>query len=96
MFPNLPNLRLMRHWSGTADIPMDGNAIVGKTEIEGLYVNCGWGYAGFKATPAVGWKLAELLSANQSPEMLKPFALSRFFDGRLIDDSGIGPYPWRH
>ena len=96
MFPYLPNLRLMRHWSGTADIPMDGNAIVGKTKIENLFIDCGWGYAGFKATPAVGWKLAELLSGGQLPEMLEPFALSRFAEGRLIDDAGIGPYPWLH
>ncbi|MCP4433848.1 MAG: FAD-dependent oxidoreductase [Gammaproteobacteria bacterium] len=96
MFPFLSNLRLMRHWSGTADIPMDGNAIVGATEIDNLFVNCGWGYAGFKATPAVGWKLAELLADGQLPEMLKPFALNRFAEGRLIDDSGIGPYPWLH
>lgn len=96
MFPFLSNLRLMRHWSGTADIPMDGNAIVGSTEIENLFVNCGWGYAGFKATPAVGWKLAELLANGKLPEMLKPFALSRFADGALIDDAGIGPYPWLH
>ena len=96
MFPFISNLRLMRHWSGTADIPMDGNALVGSTEIENLYINCGWGYAGFKATPAVGWKLAELLTDGKLPEMLKPFALNRFADGALIDDAGIGPYPWWH
>ena len=96
IFPFISNLRLMRHWSGTADIPMDGNAIVGRTEIENLFVNCGWGYAGFKATPAVGWKLAELIADGKLPEMLKPFALSRFTDGALIDDAGIGPYPWLH
>ena len=96
IFPFISNLRLMRHWSGTADIPMDGNAIVGRTEIENLFVNYGWGYAGFKATPAVGWKLAELIADGKLPEMLKPFALSRFTDGALIDDAGIGPYPWLH
>ena len=96
IFPFISNLRLMRHWSGTADIPMDGNAIVGCTKIENLFVNCGWGYAGFKATPAVGWKLAELIADGKLPEMLKPFALSRFTDGALIDDAGIGPYPWLH
>ena len=96
MFPFLSNLRLMRHWSGTADIPMDGNAIVGATEIDNLYLNCGWGYAGFKATPAVGWHLADLLANGQTPETLQPFALDRFSKGSLIDDAGIGPYPWLH
>ncbi len=86
----------MRHWSGTADIPMDGNAIVGTTPVDNLYLNCGWGYAGFKATPAVGWCLAELLTSGQTPDRLKPFSLNRFTEGALIDDTGIGPYPWLH
>ena len=96
IFPFLSGLRLMRHWSGSADIPMDGNAIVGATPVDGLFINCGWGYAGFKATPAVGWKVAEMLAGETIPEMLKPFALDRFAGGALIDDAGAGPYPWRH
>ncbi|MCP4332332.1 MAG: FAD-dependent oxidoreductase [Gammaproteobacteria bacterium] len=96
IFPFLSSLRLMRHWSGSADIPMDGNAIVGATPVDGLFINCGWGYAGFKATPAVGWSMAELLAGDAIPELLQPFALDRFASGDLIDDAGIGPYPWRH
>ena len=96
MFPWLSNLRMLRHWSGTADIPMDGNAIVGATSVDGLFLNCGWGYAGFKATPAVGWHLAETLASGTVPDTLQPFSLARFAEGALIDDSGIGPYPWRH
>jgi sarcosine oxidase subunit beta len=96
IFPFLSSLRLMRHWSGSADIPMDGNAIVGATPVDGLYINCGWGYAGFKATPAVGWCMAELLAGDSVPELLQPFAPDRFASGALIDDAGIGPYPWRH
>ncbi len=96
IFPFLSRLRLMRHWSGTADIPMDGNAIMGETPINNLFINCGWGYAGFKATPAVGWFLAELLARNATPNEIKPFSLDRFESGRLIDDSGVGPYPWLH
>ena len=96
IFPMLSNLRLMRHWSGSADIPMDGNAIVGETPIENLFVNCGWGYSGFKATPAVGWSMAQMLAQNQVPELLQSFSLDRFESGALIDDAGIGPYPWLH
>lgn len=96
MFPFISHLRLLRHWSGTADIPMDGNAIVGNTPVDNLYLNCGWGYAGFKATPAVGWAMAELLATGELPELLSPFALDRFESGALIDDAGIGPYPWLH
>jgi sarcosine oxidase subunit beta len=96
MFPFISHLRLMRHWSGTADIPMDGNALVGNTPIENLFINCGWGYAGFKATPAVGWAMAELLASGVLPDLLKPFSLNRFETGALIDDAGVGPYPWLH
>ncbi|WP_166418287.1 sarcosine oxidase subunit beta family protein [Cochlodiniinecator piscidefendens] len=96
MFPFLTRLRLMRHWSGTADIPMDGNAIVGRTPIEGLMINAGWGYAGFKATPAVGWCMAELLATGKTPDLIAPFALERFETGAEQDDGGIGPYPWLH
>ena len=96
MFPFLSHLRLMRHWSGTADIAMDGNAIVGESPVDNLYFNCAWGYAGFKATPAVGWSMAELLASDVLPELLKPFSLDRFETGALIDDAGIGPYPWLH
>lgn len=96
ILPFLSRLRLMRHWSGTADIPMDGNAIVGRTPVEGLMINAGWGYAGFKATPATGWCLAELLATGRVPDLLAPFALDRFESGAEIDDAGIGPYPWLH
>lgn len=96
IFPFFSHLRLMRHWAGTADIPMDGNAIVGNTPLTGLLINCGWGYAGFKATPAVGWTLAQALASGSVPELLQPFSLQRFSSGALIDDAGIGPYPWRH
>jgi heterotetrameric sarcosine oxidase beta subunit len=96
IFPQFSHLRLMRHWSGTADIPMDGNAIVGTTPLDELYFNCGWGYAGFKATPAVGHAMAEWLATGRQPSLLRPFSLDRFESGALIDDSGIGPYPWLH
>ena len=51
---------------------------VGVTPVDGLYVNCGWGYAGFKATPAVGWQMAQCLASGKLPPMLQPFALERF------------------
>jgi sarcosine oxidase subunit beta len=96
MFPFLSRLRLMRHWSGTADIPMDGNAIIGATPVDGLMINGGWGYAGFKATPAVGHQMAELLATGKTPDLIAPFALERFATGAEQDDAGLGPYPWLH
>lgn len=94
MFPFLSRLRLMRHWSGTADITADGNALLGHTTVGGLMINAGWGYAGFKATPAVGHQLAELLATGKLPDLVAPFALDRFALGAEQDDAGIGPYPW--
>ena len=96
MFPQLSKLRLMRQWGGIADIPMDGNAIMGPSPLENLTLNSGWGYAGFKATPAVGWCLAETLAQGRPHPLIAPFALERFETGALIDDAGAGPYPWRH
>ncbi|MDW4551230.1 FAD-dependent oxidoreductase [Defluviimonas sp. D31] len=96
ILPFLSRLRLMRHWSGTADISMDGNALVGRTPVEGLMINAGWGYAGFKATPAVGWCMAELLATGRLPDLLVPFALDRFETGAEQPDAGLGPYPWLH
>ena len=96
IFPFLSRLRLMRHWSGTADITLDGNALVGRTPVDGLMINAGWGYAGFKATPAVGRCMADLLATGTLPDLIAPFALERFTTGAEQDDAGIGPYPWLH
>ncbi len=96
IFPFISRLRLLRHWSGTADISMDGNAIIGPTPVHNLYLNCGWGYSGFKATPAVGWALAGMLAGGGVPDLVAPFSPERFANGDLIDDSGTGPYPWLH
>jgi sarcosine oxidase subunit beta len=96
MFPFLSKMRLMRQWGGIADIAMDGNAIVGATPLENLYINAGWGYAGFKATPAVGRTLADTVASGEVHPLLRPFAFDRFERGALIDDAGIGPYPHAH
>ena len=89
-------MRLMRQWGGIIDVTMDGNAIVGASSIDGLYLNAGWGYTGFKATPAVGWTLAETLASGDVHPLLHPFSLERFATGALIDDAGAGPYPYAH
>ncbi len=96
MFPFISKMRLMRQWGGIADIPMDGNAIVGTGPVEGLYLNAGWGYAGFKATPAVGWTMAQTIASGETHPLLTPFSLERFETGGLIDDAGAGPRPYAH
>ncbi len=96
MFPFLSRLRLMRSWAGIADVSMDGLGIVGKSGIEGLYLNAGWGYSGFKATPAVGWTLAHTMTHDAPHELNAPFGLARFRSGTLLDETGAGPAPHLH
>ena len=96
MFPNLARLRLLRSWGGIMDMSMDGSPIICKGPVEGLYVNAGWCYGGFKATPASGWCFAWTL-AKEEPHLLNAaFTLDRFCQGRVIDERGAGPQPRLH
>lgn len=96
MFPSLSRVRLMRSWAGIADIPMDGSPILGETPVEGLLFNCGWGYAGFKATPASGWTMADTIANDRPHPLTEPFSLERFADGVVHDEGGVGPTPSLH
>ncbi|MEO0400678.1 MAG: sarcosine oxidase subunit beta family protein [Pseudomonadota bacterium] len=94
IMPTLGRLRLLRHWGGVMDMTMDGAPIISKTEIDGLYLNGGWCYGGFKATPASGWCFAHTI-ANDSPhELNAAFKVDRFKIGQVIDERGVGPNPW--
>jgi methylglutamate dehydrogenase subunit A len=96
MFPFLARLRLMRQWAGIVDVTMDGGPILGPTTIEGLYLNAGWGYSGFKATPASGWALAHTIANGAPHPLIRPYRLERFEDGELLDETGAGPRPFAH
>jgi sarcosine oxidase subunit beta len=96
MFPSFRRLRLMRHWGGVMDMTMDGSPIIGKTPIDNLYLNGGWCYGGFKATPGAGWVFAHTLATGRPHPLNEPFALDRFAEGRAIDDKGMGPFPNLH
>jgi sarcosine oxidase subunit beta len=96
LFPSFSRLRLMRHWAGIMDMSMDGSPIIGRSPIPGLYLNCGWCYGGFKATPASGWVYAHTI-ANDAPHPLNEgYALERFAAGRVLDEKGAGPTPGLH
>ncbi len=96
LFPSFSRLRLMRHWAGIVDMTMDGSPIIAKTPIAGLYIDGGWCYGGFKATPASGWTFAHTI-ANDAPHPLNAaFTLERFGAGRAIDEKGAGPAPAAH
>ena len=65
IFPMLGRVRLLRMWGGIMDMSMDGSPIIDKTHIEGLYLNCGWCYGGFKSTPVSGWTFAHTIAQDQ-------------------------------
>jgi sarcosine oxidase subunit beta len=88
LFPFVSRLRLMRQWAGIVDTCPDASPIVGKTPIEGFYINCGWGTGGFKATPGSGWCFAHTIAHDQPHSLNRPFTLERFSSGDLIDEHG--------
>ena len=86
LIPSFRRLRIMRQWAGVCDISPDSSPIVGRTEIENLYLSSGWGTGGFKAIPAGGDTLAYTLATGITHELLQPFSLTRFETGNLIDE----------
>ena len=88
LFPILSRLRMLRHWGGIVDTCPDASPIISKTDIKGLYFNCGWGTGGFKATPGSGHVFADLIAKDEPNRISKPFSLNRFEDGLLIDEHG--------
>ncbi len=88
LFPFVSRLRLMRQWAGIVDTCPDASPIVGKTPVEGFYINCGWGTGGFKATPGAGWCFAHTIAHDQPHSLNRPFTLERFSSGDLIDEHG--------
>ena len=88
LFPIFSRLRMLRQWGGIVDVCPDASPIVGKTPVDGLYINCGWGTGGFKATPGSGWAFAHTIARNEPHELNAPFTLERFSTGALIDEHG--------
>jgi len=87
LFPQFSRMRMMRNWGGIVDVTPDRSPIIGKTPIPGLFVNCGWGTGGFKATPGSGQLFAWTLAKGEPHAILAPFSLDRFRTGRLIDEA---------
>jgi sarcosine oxidase subunit beta len=87
LFPQFSRLRMLRSWGGVVDVTPDRSPIIGKTSIPGLFVNCGWGTGGFKATPGSGHVFAHTLATGEPHPINAPFTLDRFRSGRLIDEA---------
>jgi sarcosine oxidase subunit beta len=96
LFPSLGPLRLLRSWAGVMDMTMDGAPVIGKTPIDNFFINGGWCYGGFKATPASGWVFAHTLATGEPHPLNAAFTLDRFATGRLLDEKGMGPHPALH
>jgi sarcosine oxidase subunit beta len=88
LFPIFAEASVLRTWGGIVDVTPDASPIVGPTPVDRLYVNCGWGTGGFKATPASGWTFAWTLAHGEPHELNAPFSLDRFVTGALIDEHG--------
>lgn len=90
LMPMIGKARVLRSWGGIMDMTPDGSPIIDRTAIEGLHVNCGWCYGGFKAVPGSGFSFAHLLATGRHHAPAARFRLDRFARGDLIDEEGTG------
>ncbi|MGB0658961.1 MAG: sarcosine oxidase subunit beta family protein [Mangrovicoccus sp.] len=87
IFPMFNRMRMLRKWGGIVDVTPDRSPIIAKTPVKGLYVNCGWGTGGFKATPGSAHVFAHTIARDEPHAINAPFTLERFRSGRLIDEA---------
>jgi len=88
LFPILSRVRMLRTWGGIVDVCPDASPIISKTAVAGLFINCGWGTGGFKATPGSGWVFAHTIATGDPHPLNAAFSLDRFSSGALIDEHG--------
>jgi sarcosine oxidase subunit beta len=88
LFPIFARAHILRTWAGIVDVSPDASPIVGLTPFDGLYLNCGWGTGGFKATPGIGSCFAHTIAHDAPHPFVAPFTLDRFTTGALVDEHG--------
>jgi methylglutamate dehydrogenase subunit A len=96
LMPALSRLRVLRQWGGVMDMSMDGNPILSTTPVDNMTISTGWCYGGFKAIPAGGQAMAHLVATGRPHPLAAHFGLERFAAGRIIDERGVGPFPYLH
>ena len=96
LMPRIGRVRLLRQWGGIMDMSMDGSPIIDRTSVAGLYLNAGWCYGGFKATPASGLCFAHLLARDEPHPDAVAYRMDRFARGAVIDEKGMGAQPNLH
>jgi sarcosine oxidase subunit beta len=86
--PCLRGVKFMRIWGGLADMTPDMAPIMdGNNPIDGFFMNCGWGYFGFKSCSSTGKYLAQFMAEGECPDILKPFTLQRFAQHKLMGET---------
>jgi sarcosine oxidase subunit beta len=88
LFPAFSRMRMLRQWGGIVDVTPDRSPIIGSTPIENMFINCGWGTGGFKATPGSGHVFAHHVATGRPHTIKAPFTLERFSSGNLVDEHG--------
>ena len=88
LLPFMADLRVLRQWTGVCDMSPDYSPILGPTGVDGFLITTGWGTWGFKAIPAGGEQMAELIATGQMPDLIAPFGLDRFARDRTMADRG--------
>jgi sarcosine oxidase, subunit beta len=88
LMPGLSKMRLLRQWAGLCDMTPDYSPIMGTTEVKGFLVDIGWGTYGFKAGPVSGEQMAALIATDRTPDLIEPFDIRRFLEGRLVGEKG--------
>ena len=88
LFPVFSRMKMLRQWGGIVDVTPDRSPIIGRTPVENMFINCGWGTGGFKATPGSGHVFAHTVATGEPHKLAAPFALERFTTGYLIDEHG--------
>src|SRR5215469_1185722 len=96
LLPGLARLKVLRQWGGVMDMSMDGSPIISQTPLDGLILNGGWCYGGFKAIPAGGFTTAHLIARGAPHPVAAHLDLQRFASGHTVDERGIGPFPYLH
>jgi sarcosine oxidase subunit beta len=96
LMPAIGRARMLRNWGGLVDMSMDGSPIIDRTAIEGLYLNAGWCYGGFKATPGSGLVFAHLLATGAPHPAADRLLMNRFRSGHVVDEKGQGAHPNLH
>ncbi|AEV36355.1 sarcosine oxidase, beta subunit family protein [Pseudovibrio sp. FO-BEG1] len=88
MFPFIGDLKILRQWAGITDMTPDYSPIMGTSPLDNYWLDAGWGTWGFKSTPASGYYMAQTVANQAMPDMIKPFALDRFYKYKLVNEMG--------